>query len=75
MSTIEEVRVAENNVKSVLDALKKADRQDQNLQDRLSVELKIATDQYAKAIRELNSKQPATQHDSSLTRSKEDENI
>lgn len=34
-----------------------------------------ASRRYAKAIRELNSKQPTAQHDSSLTRSKEDENI
>jgi len=52
MSTIEEVRAAEKRVQKVLDALKKAGGQDPN---NLSAELKNATDDYAKAVRELNS--------------------
>jgi len=40
-------------VKNVLDALKQADPEDRNLQQRLAAELTIATDQYAKAVREL----------------------
>jgi len=53
MSTIEEVRAAETRVQKVLDALKKADARDPN---HLSDELKNATDDYARAVRELNSK-------------------
>jgi len=53
MSTIEEVRAAEKRVQKILDALKKADAQDPN---HLSDELKKATDEYARAVRELNSK-------------------
>ena len=53
MSTIEEVRVAEKRVKEVLDALKKADAQDAN---SLGAELMCATDEYARAVRELGSK-------------------
>ncbi|MGD1081447.1 MAG: hypothetical protein ABR881_24250 [Candidatus Sulfotelmatobacter sp.] len=53
MSTIEEVRAAETRVQKVLDALKKADARDPNL---LSDELKNATDEYARAVRELSSK-------------------
>ena len=55
MSTIEEVRTAEKKVQEVLDALKKAGAQDP---DRLSADLKNATDDYARAVRELNSHQP-----------------
>jgi hypothetical protein len=54
MSTIEEVRAAEKKVQKVLDALKKCGAQDPN---HLSTELRNATDEYAKAVREL--KQPA----------------
>lgn len=50
MSTIEEVRAAEKKVQEVLDALKKADAQDPN---HLGGELRNATDDYAKAVREL----------------------
>jgi hypothetical protein len=50
MSTIEEVRAAETRVQKVLDALKKADARDAN---DLSAELRNATDEYAKAVREL----------------------
>ena len=53
MSTIEEVRAAEKRVQKILDALKKADAQDPN---HLSDELKKATDEYARVVRELNSK-------------------
>jgi len=57
MSTIEEVRKAEKKVQEVLDALKKASAQDPN---HLSSELKNATDDYARAVRELNSNYPTT---------------
>jgi hypothetical protein len=53
MSTIEEVRAAEKKVQQVLEALKRAGAQDPN---HLSAELKKATDEYARAVRELNSK-------------------
>ena len=53
MSTIEEVRVAEKRVKEVLDALKKTDAQEPN---SLDIELRSATDEYARAVRELGSK-------------------
>jgi hypothetical protein len=52
MSTIEEVRAAEKKVQEVLEALKKASAQDPN---HLGIELKNATDDYARAVRELNS--------------------
>ena len=54
MSTIGEVKAAERRVKNILDALKRADAQDQDLQDRLGAELKSATDEYSKAVLELN---------------------
>ena len=53
MSTIQEVRAAETRVQNVLDALKKADAREA---EGLSAELTKATDEYAKAVRELNSK-------------------
>jgi hypothetical protein len=52
MSTIEEVRAAEKKVLEILDALKKAGAQDPN---HLRTELKNATDEYARAVRELKS--------------------
>ena len=52
MSTIGEVRTAEKKVQEILDALKKAGAQDPN---NLSTDLKNATDDYARAVRELNS--------------------
>lgn len=52
MSTIEDVRAAEKRVQEVLKALKKAGAQDPN---HLSDELRSATDDYARAVRELNS--------------------
>jgi hypothetical protein len=52
VSTIEEVRAAEKKVQEVLEALKKAGAQDPN---HLSDELKNATDEYARAVRELSS--------------------
>jgi hypothetical protein len=53
MSTINEVREAEKRVQEVLDALKKAGAQDPN---NLGDELRKATDEYARAVRELDSK-------------------
>jgi len=53
MSTIQDVRAAEKKVQEVLDALKKADAQDPN---HLGVELRNATDEYARAVRGLDSK-------------------
>jgi hypothetical protein len=53
LPTIEEVRAAEKKVQKALDALKESDAQDQN---SISTELKNATDEYARAVRELNSK-------------------
>lgn len=55
MSTIAEVRAAEKKMQEVLDALKKADARDP---DHLSAELQKATDEYARAVRELKSKKP-----------------
>ena len=52
MSTIADVRAAEKKVQDVLDALKKTGAQDPN---HLSTELKNATDDYARTVRELNS--------------------
>jgi hypothetical protein len=53
MSTIEAVRAAEKRVEKVLEALKTAGAQDPN---HLSDELRNATDEYARTVRELNSK-------------------
>jgi succinate dehydrogenase/fumarate reductase flavoprotein subunit len=53
MSTIEEVRAAEKEVQRVVDALRKAGAQDPN---HLRAELMNATDEYARIVRELNSK-------------------
>lgn len=52
MSTIEEVRAAEKRVNEVLESLKKAGAEDPN---HLSSELRKATDDYARAVRELGS--------------------
>jgi hypothetical protein len=57
MSTIEEVRAAEKKIQEVLEALKKASAQDPN---HLNAELRKATDDYARAVRELNSKSATT---------------
>ena len=57
MSTIQEVRTAEKRVQEALEALKKASAQDP---DHLSTELINATDDYARAVRELNSNYPTT---------------
>lgn len=51
MSTIEEVRAAEKRVQEVLGALKNAGAQDPN---NLAFALQNATDEYARAVRELN---------------------
>ena len=53
MSTIQEVREAEKRVEKVLEAFKRAGAQDPT---HLSDELKNATDEYARAVREINSK-------------------
>ena len=53
VSTIEEVRTAEKRVQKAVDALRKAPAQDPN---HLADELKKATDDYARLVRELNSK-------------------
>jgi hypothetical protein len=53
ISTIEEVRAAETSVQKALDALRKAGALDPN---HPSDELKNATDEYARVVRELNSK-------------------
>jgi hypothetical protein len=53
MSTIEEVRAAEKRVQMTLDALKKAGAQDPN---HLADELLKATDEFARAVRELSPK-------------------
>jgi hypothetical protein len=53
MSTIEEVRAAEKRVQAILDALKKAPASDPN---HLADQLQKATDEYARLVRELNSK-------------------
>lgn len=53
MSTIEEVRAAEKSMQEVLDALKNAGAKDAN---NLAFALKNATDEYARAVRELNLK-------------------
>jgi hypothetical protein len=53
MSTIEEVRAAEKKVQKILEALKKAPA---NNQKRLARKLRKATDEYARAVRELSSK-------------------
>lgn len=53
MSSIEEVRTAEKRVQEVLEALKKAGAQDPK---HLSTDLQNATDEYARAVRELSSK-------------------
>jgi hypothetical protein len=50
MSTIREVRAAEVKVESVLDALKTAKAEEPNY---LDTELKCASDEYTRAVREL----------------------
>ena len=52
MSTIEEVRSAEKRVQRAVDALRKAPSQDPN---HLADELKKATEEYARLVRELSS--------------------
>jgi hypothetical protein len=53
MSTIEEVRAAEKKVQQVLEALRKAPATDPN---HVADELKKATDDYARLVRELKPK-------------------
>jgi len=50
MSTIDEVRAAELKMKSVLDAFKTAKSEEPN---SLDTELKCASDEYTRAVREL----------------------
>lgn len=50
MSTINEVRAAEEKMKTILDGLKAANAEDPNY---LGTELKSASDEYARAVREL----------------------
>jgi len=53
MSTIEEVRAAEKKVQELLTALRHTNAQDPN---DLNTQLKNASDEYAKAVRELGSR-------------------
>jgi hypothetical protein len=53
MSTIEEVRAAEQRVQRAVDALRNANALDPN---HISDELTKATDEYARLVHELNSK-------------------
>ena len=53
MSTIEEVRAAEKRVQKASDAFKNAPAEDPN---HLADQLAKATDEYARAVRELRSK-------------------
>lgn len=55
MSTIEEVRAAEKKLRDLVDALRRASAKDP---DNLSVQLLNASDEYAKAVRELRSSRP-----------------
>lgn len=50
MSTIEEVRAAEKKLQAILDALKRAGARDPN---HLDLELQKASNDYARAVREL----------------------
>jgi hypothetical protein len=50
MSTVEEVRAAERRLQEVLDALGRADPREQS---RVGDELNKASDDYARAVREL----------------------
>ena len=56
MSTIEEVKVAERKVQELVNALRTAGADDPN---NLSAQLKDATDEYARAVRELDSPRPS----------------
>lgn len=53
MSTIEEVRAAEKRVQELVNALRQAGAQDP---DDLSTQLMNATDDYARVVRELDSR-------------------
>jgi hypothetical protein len=53
MSTIEEVRTAEKKVQELVNDLRQAGAQDPS---DLSTQLKNATDEYARAVRELDSR-------------------
>ena len=51
MSTIEEVRLTERKVQELVSALKTSGANDPN---NLAAQLRDATDEYARAVRELN---------------------
>ena len=53
MSTVEEVRAAEKKLQDLLNALRMAGANDPN---NLSVQIQTASDEYAKAVRELGSR-------------------
>ena len=55
MSTIEEVRAAEKKLQGLVNALKRAGAEDP---ENLSAQLQTASDEYAKAVRELGSSRP-----------------
>jgi hypothetical protein len=55
MSTIEEVRAAEKKVQELVNVLKRAGVEDP---ENLSAQLQTASDEYAKAVRELGSSHP-----------------
>ena len=57
MTTIEQVRAAEKKLQDLVNALRKASAEDP---DNLSAQLKTASDEYAKAVRELGSSRPST---------------
>ena len=56
MATIEEVRAAEKKLQELVNALRRASAEDP---DNLSAQLKTASDEYAKAVRELGSSRPS----------------
>ncbi len=55
MSTIDEVRAADRKVQELLEALKLEALKNETMDERgqLSIQLQQATDEYAKAVREL----------------------
>ncbi len=55
MSTIDEVRAAETKLRELVKALRKFDAHDES---DLSIELRTASDEYARAIRELELRRP-----------------
>lgn len=57
MSTIEEVRATEKKLQELVNALRRASAQDP---DNLSAQLKTASDEYARAVRELGLSRSST---------------